>query len=108
MTASRRHNAPKLRQVKILARESQTTLPRFVASLSPRAAKRPFPAVGLNVAEGWKAEAPAVPIHTRPRPVADVQKGIGLVNPKDREPFWEYVAGRAPGRKASTQYIAVL
>jgi len=24
------------------------------------------------------------------------------VNPKDREPFWEYVAGRAPGRKAST------
>ena len=30
-------------------------LPRFVASLSRRAAKRPFPAVGLNVAEGWKA-----------------------------------------------------
>src|SRR5580704_12777105 len=54
-TASRRHNAPKLRQVTILARESLTTLPRFVASLSRRAAKRPFPAVGLNVAEGWKA-----------------------------------------------------
>ena len=52
-TASRRHNAPKLRQVTILARESLTTLPRFVASLSRRAAKRPFPAVGLNVAEGW-------------------------------------------------------
>ena len=54
-TASRRHNAPKLRQVTILARESLTTLPRFVASLSRRPAKRPFPAVGLNVAEGWKA-----------------------------------------------------
>jgi hypothetical protein len=54
-TASRRHNAPKLRQVTILGRESLTTLPRFVASLSRRAAKRPFPAVGLNVAEGWKA-----------------------------------------------------
>jgi hypothetical protein len=51
-TASRRHNAPKLRQVTILAKESLTTLPRFVASLSRRAAKRPFPAVGLNVAEG--------------------------------------------------------
>jgi hypothetical protein len=24
------------------------------------------------------------------------------VNPKDREPFWEYVAGQATGRKAST------
>src|SRR5580704_14813836 len=54
-TASRRHNAPKLRQVTILARENLTTLPRFVASLSRRAAKRPFPAVGLNVAEGWEA-----------------------------------------------------
>ena len=51
-------------QRRFLARESLTTLPRFVASLSRRAAKRPFPAVGLNVAEGWKAEAPAVPIHS--------------------------------------------
>jgi len=55
-TGSRRHNAPKLGQVTILARESLTTLPRFVASLSRRAAKRPFPAVGLNVAEGWIAD----------------------------------------------------
>jgi len=47
--------APKLRQVTILAREGLTTLPRFVASLSRRAAKRPFLAVGLNVAEGWEA-----------------------------------------------------
>lgn len=59
-TASRRHNAPELRQVTILARESLTTLPRFVASLSRRAAKRPFPAVGLNVAEGWGAVIRAV------------------------------------------------
>jgi hypothetical protein len=32
-----------------------------------------------------------------------VQKGKGLVNPKDREPFWEYVAGRA--RQQSEQAI---
>jgi hypothetical protein len=36
------------------------------------------------------------------RAVADVQKGKGMMNPKDRELFWEYVAGQATGRKAST------
>jgi hypothetical protein len=73
-TASRRHNAPKLRQVTILARESLTTLPRFVASLSRRAAKRPFPAVGLNVAEGWKAVIRSSRLNDPSAQIPDMQR----------------------------------
>jgi|HubBroStandDraft_6_1064221.scaffolds.fasta_scaffold329819_2 hypothetical protein len=42
----------------LLALVEAVLLPCFVASLSRRAAKRPFPAVGLNVAEGWICDDP--------------------------------------------------